>query len=108
MNNWHFKNENFIELCSFLKLEDVKAFNFTDFLEFDLILYFRYAVLGGRRYLLGEKDDDLPKARRKYKRMWALDKFVKLMFYGFIFYYIFIRQNFLSISTLFCGLIARC
>lgn len=46
LNNWHFENQNFMDLCKDLKNEDMKAFNFHDFLEYDLILYFRYAVLG--------------------------------------------------------------
>lgn len=85
----------------------MKAFNFYDFLEFDLILYFRYAVLGGRRYLLGEKDEDLPKARRNSRRMKMLDYFVKSLLYGLTFYYIFIKHDFLTILSTFCKLIGN-
>lgn len=95
-----------MSLSGDLKLQDLKAFYINDFLEFDLILYFRYAVLGGRRYLLQEKDDDLPKARRHFRRMKYLDYFVKGILIGFLLYYFFIKHNFLMISTSFCRLIS--
>jgi hypothetical protein len=82
----------------------MKAFNFHDFLEFDLILYFRYAVLGGRRYLLGEKDKNLPKARRHFVRMRLLDRTVKTIIWGCLFYYIIMNQNFMFLSSTFCAL----
>lgn len=68
----------------------MKSFSFIDFLEYDLILYFRYAVLGGRRYLLGEKDVNLPRARKHFRRMYVLDKVLKVLFFGSLLYYIFL------------------
>jgi hypothetical protein len=92
-------------LCNSLKIQDLKAFNFHDFLEFDLVLYFRHAVLGGRRYLLGEKDERLPMAKRKYRVMKALDTFVKGMFYSFLFFMIFIKYDVFGISKRFCSVL---
>lgn len=108
LNNWNFENQNFINLSTDLKLADMKAFAFNEFLEFDLILYFRYAVLGARRYLLGEKDKNLPRARRHFLRMKFLDLFLKSLVYGFIFYYILIKHDFLKISSTFCKLFVNC
>lgn len=105
LNNWLFENQNFINLSNDLKLTDLKAFYFNEFLEFDLILYFRYAVLGARRYLLGEKDVGLPQARKKYQRMKFLDYFVKSLLYGFVFYVIFVKHDFLMVCSSFCKLI---
>lgn len=105
LNNWLFENQNFINLSHDLKLKDMKAFYINDFLEFDLILYFRYAVLGGRRYLLKEKDENLPKARTNYRRMKYLDIFVKTLIFAGLFYFIFIKHNFLLISSTYCKLI---
>jgi hypothetical protein len=97
-------------LCNDLKLKDMKAFNFHDFLEFDLILYFRYGVLGGRRYLLGEKDENLPNARRRFLRMRLLDRTLKTLVWGSLFYYIVMKQNFMFLPSLFCSLsgFSRC
>lgn len=105
LSNWFFQNDNFMALCSNLKTQDLKSFNFLDFLEFDLVLYFRGCVLGGRRYLLGEKDDRLPIALRKYKIMKYLDKFVKVLFYGSIFFLIFIKYDIFGVSRKFCSMI---
>ena len=91
LNNWHFKNHNFIALGREIRHEDIKDFNYRDFIEFDIMLYFRNCILGARRYLLHEKDEDLPNARKHYKRMKVLDKVVKSIFYFIVFYYIFIK-----------------
>lgn len=105
LNNWYFQNENFMALCNSLKREDLKAFNFHDFLEYDLVLYFRHAVLGGRRYLLGEKDERIPLAKRKYRVMKLIDRTVKSIFYGFLFFMIFIKYDIFGISKRFCSIL---
>lgn len=96
-----------MELCSSLKDTDLKSFNFHDFLEFDLVLYFSYAVAGGKRYLLGEKDEDIPKHKKKYHRMKILDATVKAIAYFFCFWLIFVRYDIFGASGLFCSLINR-
>lgn len=100
LNNWHFENKNFINLSNDLKATDLKAFYINDFLEYDLILYFRYAVLGARRYLLHEKDDTLPNARKHYLRMKLLDSFLKVIFIGLILYIILVKYDMLMLSKL--------
>lgn len=80
----------------------MKAFGYLDFLEYDLILYFRYAVLGGRRYLLGEKDENLPKAQKNFRRMRLLDYFVKTLLGAILFYYVFIKG--LKITYYICSM----
>lgn len=80
----------------------MKAFNFNDFVEYDLVLYFRHAVLGGRRYLLGEKDERIPIAKKKYQMMKLLDGFVKTIFYGLIIFMVFIRYDTFGITRKFC------
>lgn len=89
LNNWHFENKNFINLNHDLKLNDVRTFGYLDFLEYDLILYFRYAVLGARRYLLKQKDENLEKAKKNYQRMRFLDIFVKTLVLSYFSYFIF-------------------
>lgn len=107
LTNWHFQNDNFMSLCSNLKLQDLKSFYFNDFMEFDLILYFRYAVLGGKKYLLGETEERIPIAKRKYRRMKLLDQAVKAFFCILLFWLIFIKYDILGVSRKFCISIGR-
>jgi hypothetical protein len=102
LNNWHFKNDRFMELCTHLKLEDLKSFNFTDFVEFDLVLYFRYAVWGGRKYLLGEKDSTIEYSKRKYHRMKTVDAFLKAVLFTSILWLVFIKYDFFGTTRLLC------
>lgn len=41
-HNWEFKNDNFVNLCTYLRLEDVREFDYRDMFTFDLILAVRY------------------------------------------------------------------
>ncbi|XP_040173826.1 fatty acyl-CoA reductase 2-like isoform X2 [Anopheles arabiensis] len=91
LNNWDFKNGNFIRLASEIKPEDNKDFYYRDFIEFDVTLYFRNCILGARRYLLKEKDENIPRALTHLKRMKILDKFCKYVIL-FIFLYVILIQ----------------
>lgn len=89
-------------LCNFIKLEDNKAFYYRDFIEFDMVHYFRNCVLGARRYLLKEKDENLPRARIRLQRMQKLDAVVKFSFLSILLYVFFIKLGYLnSLSHLF-------
>lgn len=101
LNNWHFKNHNFIALGREIRHEDIKDFNYRDFIEFDIMLYFRNCILGARRYLLHEKDEDLPRARTHYKRMKLLDRFVKSIMFITAFYYVFIKYDLIHHSKIY-------
>lgn len=46
-------------------------------------------ILGARHYLLKEKPETLPKARVLLRRLYLLDKFVSLIFYGLILWLIY-------------------
>lgn len=84
-NSWDFKNDNFYNLCSFLRLEDSKAFDYRDDFNFDKVLFLRYLVLGYRRYLLLEKDETIPKCQEKYQQIKMVSTFLNLLpyFLGF-------------------------
>jgi fatty acyl-CoA reductase len=82
-----------MSLCSSIRDEDNKAFYYRDFTEFDITLYFINCILGARRYLLHEKDEDLPKSRLLYQRLKILDITVKFVIYAVIFYIVFVRYN---------------
>ncbi|XP_065092505.1 putative fatty acyl-CoA reductase CG5065 [Ochlerotatus camptorhynchus] len=97
-NNWEFKNNNFIRLASEIKPEDNKDFYYRDFIEFDITLYFRNCILGVRRYLLHEKDENIPKALKHQRRMKLLDKTCKLLFVSGFLYLILIKFDMLGLS----------
>jgi hypothetical protein len=94
-----------MKLCDHLKIRDLKAFNFHDFVEFDLILYFQCAVHGGRKYLLGEKDENLDKDRKKYEKMAILDFIVKTVVVLAVFWTVFVKYDVLGLSKMYCNMI---
>ncbi|KAG5684738.1 hypothetical protein PVAND_013952 [Polypedilum vanderplanki] len=107
LNNWHFKNDNFMALCLHLKLQDLKAFDFHSFLTYDLVLYFRNASLGARKFLLGEEEDNILQAQTKLKRLKLLDAIIKTFIYCILFWYFLIKYDTFGLSRIFCGLVKR-
>ncbi|KAL7028707.1 hypothetical protein ACKWTF_005966 [Chironomus riparius] len=67
MNEWIFKNDNFLTLCYKVKLTDIKDFDYSDSLNHDAILYMRIAMRGVRKYLIHDNLDNDEKNRMKYK-----------------------------------------
>nr|UEV87811.1 fatty acyl reductase 5 [Maruca vitrata] len=84
---WTFDNTNLVTLRSRIKEQDKKSFYY-DIENVDKEDYFRKSCMGGRKYLLKEKDEDLPKARAHFKRMVFLDKVTQCIFYGYLFWWI--------------------
>lgn len=66
--HWVFENECFLKLHDDIKQTDLKSFRYDNFVTADVREYFLDCMLGARRYLLHEKDEDLPRARRNYRR----------------------------------------
>ncbi|XP_062537398.1 LOW QUALITY PROTEIN: putative fatty acyl-CoA reductase CG5065 [Armigeres subalbatus] len=97
-NNWDFRNSNFIRLASEIKPEDNKDFYYRDFIEFDITLYFRNCILGARRYLLHEKDENIPKALQHHRRMKLLDKVCKVLIVVGFLYIVLIKSDLLGLS----------
>lgn len=62
------------------------------------VLHFqrKYYISGARRYLMHEKDENLPKARRNYRRLYMLDQFIRSLVYVMIIYVIFIKFDFIN------------
>lgn len=63
-----------------IKEEDTRDFHYTDFVQFDMMLYLKNCILGGKRYLLGEKDENIPHAKANHAMMKKLDLGVKATF----------------------------
>lgn len=96
-NDWSFKNDNFVALNKHMLIEDVKSFGFIESFEFDVILFLRYAMAGVKRYLLGDKEENLPRNRIFYKRLKVLDRILKFLPYAALFYFIFVRHDFVQV-----------
>jgi hypothetical protein len=97
LNDWVFKNENFIDLPRKVKLADARAFDFEPCFDYDIIMYLRYALLGVKRYLLGDKEENLPRNRVMYQRLKLLDRALKLLMYAVAFYFVFIKYDFVNV-----------
>ncbi|XP_070495539.1 putative fatty acyl-CoA reductase CG5065 [Chironomus tepperi] len=67
MNEWIFKNDNFLTLCDKIKLEDLKEFDYRDCFNHDVIMYMRIAMRGVRKYLIHDNLENDERNRMKYK-----------------------------------------
>lgn len=95
--HWVFENEGFLKLHSTIKPCDIKNFRYDNFVTVDVREYFIDCMLGARRYLLHEKDENLPKARLNYKRMALIDRIVKLVFYSGFIYLVLLKSGVLAL-----------
>ncbi|XP_023936984.2 fatty acyl-CoA reductase 1-like [Bicyclus anynana] len=91
---WSFSNQNFIYLRSKLKDEDKEQFYY-EIKKIDRQEFYKHSCIGARRYLLKEKDEDLPKARAHYNRVMLFDKLITCLFYGCLLWWV-LRSQFLS------------
>ncbi|XP_051167352.1 putative fatty acyl-CoA reductase CG5065 isoform X2 [Leptopilina boulardi] len=88
MNVWKFKNKNFLDLLENLPPNDVADFGYAYF-SLDISEYFRNCIIGAKKYLLGEKMENLEEAKIHYERMRWIDKIVKGWFIVFVSWLIF-------------------
>uniref|UniRef100_A0A2H1W7P9 Fatty acyl-CoA reductase n=1 Tax=Spodoptera frugiperda TaxID=7108 RepID=A0A2H1W7P9_SPOFR len=85
---WTFDNKNLVLMRSKIKEEDMKDFYYV-MENVDQDEFFVNATLGCRRYLLHEKDEDFPKAKRHYRRMVIVEIIAKIIFYGALLWWFF-------------------
>lgn len=93
--SWTFENDEFLKLHGRIPTDDVKTFRYDNFVTADVREYLQNCVIGARRYLLNEPDENIPKARRNYLRFWYLDATIKTLVYGAIGYYTLIFLQFI-------------
>lgn len=67
--------------------QDRVEFQFNYFPTRDLITYLKYALLGAKRYLLKEKDENIPKALKKIQRCFKICFFFNCVFFKNIFFF---------------------
>ncbi|KAF4529760.1 hypothetical protein B566_EDAN017909 [Ephemera danica] len=71
-----------------LPIEEQEKFN-TDASRVDYDAYMREAMLGTRKYILKDDLSTLPKARRHMRRLYYLDKAVRVLFYLMMFWVLY-------------------
>ncbi|XP_072948597.1 fatty acyl-CoA reductase wat-like [Epargyreus clarus] len=82
---WLFVVDNFNRLRDCLKEDDYRDFYY-DFKKLGTEEHFVDSLWGSRRYLLKEKDENIPQARIRIRAVYALDVIIRLALYGFIFW----------------------
>ncbi|XP_026277010.2 putative fatty acyl-CoA reductase CG5065 [Frankliniella occidentalis] len=87
LRSWTFRNANALALDTVVLPEDAADFKF-DFRDVDVKSYFRNVAIGGRRYLLKERDEDLPKAKAHYARMVMIDKTARVLLLSFVLFWV--------------------
>lgn len=85
--SWVFENQEFLRLHDRILPVDRQSFRYDKFVTADVREYLKDCVLGARRYLLKEPDENIPRARRNYARLWYLDAVTRTVVYGFLLYY---------------------
>lgn len=98
LNNWTFLNEQFLSLDNAIKEEDTRAFHYTDFVQFDMKLYLKNCIRGAKIYLLGEKEENIPWARKNLAKMKRIDFCVRASVYTILFYIFFIKFDLIGYS----------
>ncbi|XP_033224121.1 putative fatty acyl-CoA reductase CG5065 [Belonocnema kinseyi] len=77
MNVWKFKNDNFLGLLTNLPPGDAEAFGY-EYFSFDIREYFRWCIVGAKKYLLHESMDKLNEDKIQYERMRWIDRIFKV------------------------------
>ncbi|XP_059617001.1 putative fatty acyl-CoA reductase CG5065 [Phlebotomus argentipes] len=86
--DWCFINDNCFNLMNDIKCEDMESFGFDFFEGMDSYEYMFKSSLGGRRFLMKQPDENIPRARRNYRILWLLDRGLKLVFWSSVIYYL--------------------
>lgn len=68
MNEWTFQHDNFMKLCDDIQESDRKDFQTNHFVSIDFKAYLGTCILGTKRYLFNEKDENIPKTLVKRNR----------------------------------------
>ncbi|XP_015189986.1 PREDICTED: putative fatty acyl-CoA reductase CG5065 [Polistes dominula] len=79
LKEWKFKNERWTEALSKLQKEDQELF-YCDIKDVFWDNYFRTFLLGVRLYLLKDPMETVPKARKKWRRLYWIHQTVKYLF----------------------------
>ncbi|CAH1382804.1 unnamed protein product [Tenebrio molitor] len=93
--SWLFNKENLRTAQKFLNSTEKTIFK-SDLENFNLKDYFTDAIRGARRYILKDKDEDVPLALKRMRVIFYVDKLLNIMLtFGFFYYVLLILINFL-------------
>lgn len=101
-SEWNFGIENFLNLNKVLMPSDVEDFNMYRSVPDDFEYYF-YQIQGARRYLLKEPDSSIPACRRRMLKIMIVDRLLRVILFGFIFYKIFRKYNLFGFDDFVMG-----
>lgn len=85
MNEWTFQHDNFMRLCNDIQESDRKDFQTNHFVSIDFKAYLGSCILGTKRYLFNEKDENIPKTLVKRNRFDKQNVSLVYKFLNFIF-----------------------
>ncbi|KQS63159.1 putative fatty acyl-CoA reductase CG5065 isoform X2 [Drosophila erecta] len=88
LNAWSFRSENYASLWNKLNEEDKAIFNMNMNTENTEEEYMIECAKGARKFILKEKEEDLPRARVHMKIQWVVDVVCKTVIVGLFFYYL--------------------
>lgn len=91
MNEWTFQHDNFMRLCDDIQETDRKDFQTNHFVSIDFKAYLGSCILGTKRYLFNEKDENIPKTLVKRNRLILADKTIKGILIFIIGFYTFME-----------------
>ncbi|XP_073844215.1 fatty acyl-CoA reductase 1-like isoform X2 [Musca autumnalis] len=94
--DWKFDNAGLQEVRSLMNNKERLTY-VIEKIEFDLIDYFTDCLLCARRFILKQKDETIPAAKRHMKIMWCVDKIFKSLFLFGMFYFFY--QCFLELAA---------
>lgn len=85
--DWDFRNEKFQSLSDNLNQLDKEIFD-TSLSQVNWEQYIRGYIIGMRKYILGENEETIPKAKKVLRRLYILDRLTKYTFFILIFWFL--------------------
>lgn len=79
LNSWKFRNDKLLWLRTQVLPCDKKDFNLDNLEDINYAHFYKDAIMGGKKYILKEQTDTWPHAKKCYKRMYWLDKSVRVI-----------------------------
>ncbi|XP_017070392.1 putative fatty acyl-CoA reductase CG5065 isoform X3 [Drosophila eugracilis] len=88
LNAWCFRSDNYASLWNKLNEEDKLIFNMNMNTKDTEEEYMIECAKGARKFILKEKEEDIPRARLHMKIQWVVDIVCKTLIVGLLFYYL--------------------
>ncbi|XP_032590860.1 putative fatty acyl-CoA reductase CG5065 isoform X2 [Drosophila grimshawi] len=88
LNAWTFKSDHYASLWNNLNEQDKAIFNMNMDVKETEEEYMVNCALGARKFILKEKDEDIPKARLHMRIQWVVDVVCKTLIVGLFAYYL--------------------